>query len=63
MPRRAWSSGMVPIVSRAAERADELLAERDPDGSELWRRIVAAIDELRWASVSEITGFAELCSA
>jgi hypothetical protein len=32
---------------RAAERADELLAEADVEGSAVWRRILAAIDELQ----------------
>ena len=31
---------------RAAERADGLLAEGDPDGSEVWHRIPEAIEEL-----------------
>ncbi len=36
---------------RAAERADGLLAEGDPDGSGVWHRILEAIEELtrkRW---------------
>jgi hypothetical protein len=32
---------------RAALRADVLLDEGDVDGAALWRRIVAAIDELK----------------
>jgi len=31
---------------RAAERADGLLAEGDPDGSGVWHRILEAIEEL-----------------
>jgi len=31
---------------RAAQRADKLLAEGDLEGSAVWRRILAAIDEL-----------------
>lgn len=31
----------------AAQRADELLAEGDVDGERLWKRIVAAVRELR----------------
>ena len=34
-------------ATRASLRADELLAERDADGSAVWRRILAAIDELQ----------------
>jgi hypothetical protein len=32
---------------RAAERADDLFKEGDLDGSALWRRILAAIQELQ----------------
>jgi hypothetical protein len=32
---------------RAAQRADELLEEGDVDGSAAWRRILAAVEELR----------------
>jgi hypothetical protein len=32
---------------RAAQRADALLEEGDVDGSAVWRRIVAAVEELR----------------
>jgi hypothetical protein len=32
---------------RAAERADELFEECDLDGSAVWRRILAAIEELQ----------------
>jgi hypothetical protein len=32
---------------RAAQRADELFKEGDVDGSAVWRRILAAIEELR----------------
>jgi hypothetical protein len=38
--------GDAPPVRRAAERADGLLAEGDTDGSEVWHRILEAIDEL-----------------
>ena len=31
---------------RASLRADELLAERDEEGSAVWRRILEAIEEL-----------------
>ena len=31
----------------AAQRADELLADGDPEGSAVWRHILAAIEELR----------------
>lgn len=33
-------------ASRAAERADELLAAGDGEGFQVWQRIAAAIDEL-----------------
>ena len=32
---------------RAAERADELLDGGDTEGAAIWRRILAAIEELR----------------
>ena len=32
---------------RAAQRADKLLDDGDMDGAAVWRRILAAIDELR----------------
>ena len=32
---------------RAAQRADELLEEGDLDGSAVWGRILAAVEELR----------------
>ena len=32
---------------RAAQRADECLAEGDIDGQLVWKRILAAIDELQ----------------
>jgi hypothetical protein len=34
-------------VTRASLRADQLLAERDVEGSTLWHRILAAVEELR----------------
>jgi hypothetical protein len=37
--------GDAPI--RAAQRADELLDVGDMDGAMVWRRILAAIDELQ----------------
>jgi len=32
---------------RAAQRADELLADGDMEGSSVWRRILEAIEELQ----------------
>jgi hypothetical protein len=32
---------------RAAQRADDLLEEGDVDGNAVWRRILAAVEELR----------------
>jgi len=32
---------------RATQRADELLKEGDVDGNAVWRRILAAVEELR----------------
>ena len=34
-------------ATRASLRADELLAERDTEGSAVWRRILEAIEELQ----------------
>ena len=34
-------------ATRASLRADELLAERDAEGSEVWHRILEAIEELQ----------------
>jgi hypothetical protein len=34
-------------TQRAAQRADELLEVGDLDGSAVWRRILAAIEELQ----------------
>ena len=33
-------------ATRASLRADQLLAERDVEGSEVWRRVLEAIDRL-----------------
>ena len=35
---------MLPLV--AAQRADELLAKGDVEGCAVWKRILAAVDEL-----------------
>jgi hypothetical protein len=37
----------VDAALRAAQRADELLAEGDVDGNAVWRRILVAVEELR----------------
>ena len=34
-------------ATRAAQRADELLEDGDVDGAAVWRRILAAVEELR----------------
>ena len=37
----------VEAATYAADRADLLLEESDPEGSAVWRRILAAIEELQ----------------
>ena len=35
------------VALRADQRADDLLEEGDVDGAAVWRRILAAVEELR----------------